>query len=314
MKHSLILLSVFILFITSCAKDIQTEVSADFPYESKYIDILDSSMHYIEEGEGDPILFLHGNPTSSYLWRNIIPYVSPVGRAIAVDLIGMGKSGKPDIQYDYFDHYRYLDAFIKEMDLTNITLVLHDWGSGLGFHYAAQNPDNIKGIAFMESLWRPFDWKRDFSFIMRIMFKKFRNPEKGDKLIIDKNMFVEKMIPGMVIRKLSEEEMSHYRAPYLQKEHRKPVAQWPREIPINGDPKGVDEVVNNYHNFLKTTEIPKLLIWSKPGVIIQEDSIELIKKDLPNIKAVYVGHGKHYLQEDNPDRIGAELFTWIEGL
>jgi haloalkane dehalogenase len=163
-------------------------ISTEFPYESRYVDVLGSEMHYVEQGEGDPILFLHGNPTSSYLWRNIIPHASPHGRAIAVDLIGMGRSAKPDLDYRFVDHARYLDAFIEALGLTNITLVIHDWGSGLGFHYATRHPNKIKAVAFMEAIVRPSNWA-DANRVERALFKRMRHPDKGDRMNIDNNFF-----------------------------------------------------------------------------------------------------------------------------
>src|ERR671918_1275104 len=191
----------------------QQNISAEFPFESKYVEVLGSKMHYIDEGEGDPILFIHGNPTSSYLWRNIIPYVEPHGRAIAVDLIGMGKSDKPDIGYRFVDHARYLESFIEKLDLKNITLVVHDWGSALGFNYAMRHEDNGKGNAFMEAFLMPLTWS-EFPENVKGIFQTIRTPGSGYDLIVNKNFFVEKLLPDAILRNLTQEEMNQYREPY----------------------------------------------------------------------------------------------------
>ncbi len=196
-------------------------ISADFPFKSKYVEINGSKMHYIDEGAGDPILFLHGNPTSSYLWRNIIPYLVPHGRCIALDLIGMGKSDKPDLDYRFFDHSKYVEGFIEKLDLTNITLVIHDWGSGLGFHYAMRNESNIKGIAFMEAMMKPFEWA-NFPSSQKAGFKMMRTL-LGWFMISVMNIFLTQLLPQMVVRKLSREEKEYYQAPYKTIKSRKPV-------------------------------------------------------------------------------------------
>jgi len=291
----------------------EQSISADFPFESKYLDVLGHQMHYIEEGSGDPILFLHGNPTSSYLWRNIIPHLSDQGRCIAPDLIGMGKSDKPDLPYRYFDHYNYLSAFIEKMDLKNITLVIHDWGSGLGFHYARLHPDNIKGIAFMEAIYRPMKWK-DFPPNFKIGFKLMRTPYVGWFLVSVMNIFVKQILPQATARKLTEEEMRHYAAPYPNIQSRKPVRQWPAEIPINGHPADVHEVVSAYFSWLQETPIPKILFHARPGGLIPEEATGWLRQNLPNITTVDIGEGLHYLQEDHPHLIGEKLSEWYGGI
>ncbi len=182
-------------------------ISAAFPFESKYIDVLGSKMHYIDEGSGDPILFLHGNPTSSYLWRNIIPHVTSRGRCIAPDLIGQGKSDKPDIEYGFFDNVKYIEGFIEALGLQNITLVIHDWGSGLGLHYAMRNESNIKGIAMMEAILMSVPSWEAFPPDFEKMFKAFRTPDVGWDMLVNQNMFVEGVLPGAMVRDLTEEEM-----------------------------------------------------------------------------------------------------------
>ena len=238
------------------------EISAAFPFESKFLEVRGSKMHYVEQGEGDPILFLHGNPTSSYLWRNVIPHMSGHGRCIAPDLIGMGKSDKPDLEYRFFEHANYVEDFIDALGLSNITLVIHDWGSGLGFHYAALQPDRIKAIAFMEAIVLPVPSWDTFSSDFKEIFQSFRTEKVGWDLIVNKNFFVEKILPSGVVRELTEEEMNVYREPYLEPETRKPLWRWPNEIPIEGEPSDVNEAVLKYNAKLVEWDIPKLLFYA----------------------------------------------------
>jgi haloalkane dehalogenase len=218
-------------------------ISAKFPFDSRFVTVRSSSMHYVESGVGDPIVFLHGNPTSSYLWRNVIPHLSPVGRCIAPDLIGMGRSGKPEIEYRFFDHVRYVEGFLEALGLRDVTLVIHDWGSALGFDYAMRHPKNIKAIAFLEAIVLPMPDFQAFPDGMRELFTAFRSPDQGRKLIIDQNVFIERVLPNAILRKLSEEEMNRYREPYLEPKSREPLWRWPNEIPIGGEPADVAAVV-----------------------------------------------------------------------
>ena len=286
------------------------EISADFPFESKYVEIHGSKIHYIDEGSGDPILFLHGNPTSSYLWRNIIPYLVPHGRCIALDLIGMGKSDKPDLGYRFFDHSEYVEGFIDKLDLSNITLVVHDWGSALGFHYAMRHENNIKGMAFMEALLKPMIWE-DFPSGFRMGFKLMRTTGICWFMISVLNMFVTKILPQAIVRKLSEEEKDYYATPYKTIQSRKPVRQWPREIPIEGKPEDVYEVISSYNQRLQESELPKLLFFGTPGGLIDDKTVEWCKKNLKGLKVVDIGEGLHFVQEDNPHLIGEELAKWF---
>ena len=301
--------------IVSEQEEIISEINAEFPFESKYVEVLGSKMHYIDEGQGDPILFIHGNPTSSYLWRNVIPHVSDDARVITVDLIGMGKSDKPDIDYAYEDHYRYLDAFITELDLKNVTLVIHDWGSGLGFNYAANNENNIKGIAFMEALLMPIpDYDAMPSPEMVKTFKNFRTPGVGEEMIMNQNIFVEQLLPSMIVRELSQEEMDNYNEPYPTPESRKPVWKWPNEIPIRGEPKNVHDIVLSYSKWLHTTDTPMLMIYATPGVLGNEMAVQWAKDNIMNLETVNVGPGLHFIQEDAPDEIGEAISKWYQTL
>ncbi len=297
---------------TSQKNQSNQQISAAFPYESRFQRVLDSEIHYVDEGSADArhtFLLLHGNPTSSYLWRNIIPHLSDHGRVIAPDLIGMGKSGKPDIDYTFEDHIRYMDEFIEQLGLTDIILVIQDWGSGIGFHYANRNRDNVAGVVFFEAIIRPIEWK-DANLIERFIFKRFRNPEKGHKMIVEKNFFVEKFIPMTAGRKLTEEEMDHYRDPYRKKEHRKPVRVWPTQIAIGGEPAFSTQVIQSYYEYNPTSTIPKLMFHVKPGMIIKKKEAEQIKATWQNLETVFLGKGKHYIQEQYPHEIGSGIADW----
>ncbi len=308
-----VFVGLFLLGTAACSKlDVQKNVSPEFPYESRFEQVLGSRMHYVEVGKGDPILFLHGNPTSSYLWRNVIPHLKPLGRVIAVDLIGMGKSDKPEIGYTFVEHSRYLEAFIKQKKLKNVTLVIHDWGSALGFHYAMRNESNVKGIAFMEAVTRPLKWS-EFGFIEKFIFKRLRDPKKGPEMVLKENFFVEKMLPQFVAREMSKQEMDAYRAPYPTEKSRKPTLVWPNQIPIDGKPADVHALVSAYNAKLKTSNVPKLLLWAEPGVIIPgKAAADAIVKAFKNTEAVYIGHGKHFIQEDQPDNIGKAVAAWYK--
>ncbi len=289
--------------------EMEINISSKFPFESKFIEINGSKMHYIDVGKGGTILFLHGNPTSSYLWRNIIPYLQSIARCIAPDLIGMGKSDKPDIAYTFEDHYDYLEKFIEKLNLKNITLVIHDWGSGLGFHYANTHRDNIKGIAFMEAIYKPMSWDQ-LPPGMDKMFKMLRTPFIGWLMISVANMFVKKMIPDMIVRKLTTEEFEYYKSPYPTISSRKPVRVWPMEVPLDGEPKRVHEKTAAYASWLTETKIPKICFYAHPGGIIREDGVKYIRDHFPNTKMVDIGKGLHFIQEDNPHLIGKEIAKW----
>ncbi len=277
---------------------------------SHFVEVEGSPMHYVEVGSGDPVLFLHGNPTSSYLWRNILPRVSDQGRCIALDLIGMGRSDKPDIEYRFVDHARYVEGFIETLGLANLTLVIHDWGAGLGLDYACHHPSNIRAIALMEGIYRPVSWKEQPLFL-RWMFRRLRHPVKGRRMIVEKNFFVEKMLPMMIVRKLTAEEMAQYREPFLEPKSRRPVQVWPREIPFDGDPPDVHARIAEASRWLRGSTIPKLLLWVKPGVIIKKRDVEWWRREVPNLEDIYLGKGKHFLQEDHPGAIGDAIAKWL---
>jgi haloalkane dehalogenase len=287
-------------------------IAAEFPFESKYLEVKGSKIHYIEEGEGDPILFLHGNPMSNYLWRNIIPHLTGQGRCIAPDLIGMGKSGKPDIDYGFHDTYAYLEAFIEKLDLKNVTLVLHDWGSGMGFHYANLNQKNIKAIAFMEAMYDA-PTTHDMPASVRTALKMMRTPGLGWLMVQVANVFVKKMIPDMVLRKMTKKEMEYYAAPYPTIKSRKPLLQWPLAVPFDGGkPEIVAKAIASWHKWLMNSEIPKLFFYVSPGVGIKEKDVKIIKEGMKNLKSIDLGEGLHFIQEDYPHEIGEGISNWYE--
>jgi len=288
-------------------------ISADFPFKSNYVDVHGSRMHYVDEGTGDPILFLHGNPTSSYLWRNIIPHLIPHGRCIAPDLIGMGKSDKPDLGYRFLDHVKYIDGFIEALGLKNITLVIHDWGSALGFYYAQRNESNIKGIAFMEAIIKTAKWA-DFPPDFKMGFKLMRAPIVGWFMVSVMNVFVKEILPKAIVRKLSEDEKKHYAAPFPTIRSRRPVRQWPCEIPIEGSPRDVQEIVESYNHWLTETAIPMMLFYASPGGLINEATLKWCRDNLDNLEIVDIGPGLHFVQEDNPRLIGESLADWVPKL
>jgi len=289
-------------------------ISAAFPFTSHYMNVDGVRIHYVEQGAGDPILFLHGNPTSSYLWRNIIPYLTPRGRCLALDLVGMGKSDKPNIEYRFFDHVKYVEGFIAELGLKNLTLVVHDWGSALGFHYAMRHERNVKGLAFMEAVLMPVPSWDLFPQDLKEVFQAFRTPDVGWDMIVNKHMFVEQILPGAIVRKLTEEELNHYREPYTDPVSRKPLWRWPNEIPIAGEPADVVAAVETYNRQLQQSALPKLLFHATPGALINAPAVDWCRQNLRNLKVVDIGPGIHFLQEDNPDLIGSELATWYGSL
>jgi len=293
-----------------------SDISPDFPYESKFMEVLGSKLHYIEQGSGDPILFLHGNPESSYIWRNIIPHLSPLGRCVAPDLIGFGKSDKPDIEYRVFDHIKYVEELIRALELKNITFVIHDWGSAIGFHYAMNNPDHVKGLAMMEAHLRPIPTWRDFADDEQIIegFKAFRTPDVGWDLIVKKNIFLEQILPACVKRKLSDKEVEAYHAPFQDPASRRPLWRFPNDIPVEGEPADTAALFGAYSEKLKKSPIPKLLIYFDGGVIIKEGELAWARENLPNLKTVKVGDSIHFVQEDDPHGIGHAIAEWYKEL
>jgi haloalkane dehalogenase len=276
------------------------------------VNVLDSTMAYREAGDREaPVaLFLHGNPTSSYIWRNILPLIAPVAHCIAPDLIGFGQSGKPEVEYRFADHVRYLDAFLDQAGITSAYLVAQDWGSGLAFHLAARKPEFIRGLAFMEFI-RPMPAWNDFHPDQVETFQGFRTPGVGEEMILKNNLFVEGVLPAATVRKLTEEEMAVYRAPFLTPESRRPVWRFPNELPIAGEPADVYALVEEAHRVLAESTYPKLLFVGNPGALISPAFAENFARRLKNCKVVQLATGLHYLQEDHPDVIGNNVREWL---
>lgn len=287
-------------------------ISAVDPYPRKRISLSGTKISYVDIGAGDPIVFLHGNPTSSYLWRNVIPHVADLGRCLAPDLVGMGSSdAAPDLAYRLTDHARYLDAWFDALGLNaNVTLVLHDWGSALGFHWAERHRECVKAIAYMEAIVQPRRWA-DFPEGRDALFRAMRSPE-GERLILDENFFVEEVLPKSVLRRLSAEEMEAYRAPFPTRESRIPTLIFPRELPIDGTPEDVADTVETYATWLAGSPVPKLLVSAEPGALLTGRALEFART-WPNQREVTVA-GVHYIQEDSPHDIGAALRAFILGL
>lgn len=285
-------------------------------HPKKTVRVLDRSMAYVEMGEGDPIVFLHGNPTSSYLWRNIMPHLAGMGRCIAPDLIGMGGSDKlPDSgpeRYRFTEHREYLDAFFEVMGLTsNVTFVIHDWGSALGFDWARRNPDAVRGIAYMEGIVRPVTWD-EWNPDARAVFEGFRSPA-GEVMVLEKNIFVERVLPGSVLREMSDEEMDVYREPFARSgENRRPTLTWPREIPLGGEPEDVVAIVQDYADWMAENDLPKLFVNADPGAILIGAQREFCRQ-WKNQHEVTVP-GVHFIQEDSPHEIGAAIAGWYKSL
>ncbi|MDH3546285.1 MAG: haloalkane dehalogenase [Gammaproteobacteria bacterium] len=287
-------------------------VSAD-ELPKQYIDVDGKRMAYVDIGTGDPIVFQHGNPTSSYLWRNIMPALAPAGRCVAVDLIGMGDSDKlehsgPD-RYRYVEHRDYLFAAWKQLGINNnVTFVIHDWGSALGFDWAFQNPDKVRGIAYMEAIVCPVTWD-DWPDAAKGIFQSFRS-DAGEQLVLENNVFVERVLPGSILRELSAAEMAVYRRPFENPgEDRRPTLTWPRQIPIEGDPADVHEIVTAYSEWLMKTTLPKLFINAEPGAILAGRQRDFCRS-FPNQTEVTVA-GSHFIQEDSPAEIAAAIGEWM---
>jgi len=286
-------------------------LSAEEPAK-KFVEVDGRKMAYVEMGEGDLIVFQHGNPTSSYLWRNIMPHLADQGRCIAVDLIGMGDSDKLDHSgpdsYRYREHREYLFAAWKALGLNDrVTLVIHDWGSALGFDWARQNPDSVLGIAYMEAIVKPITWD-DWPEAARAVFQGFRS-EAGEAMVLENNIFVDRVLPGSILRKLTEDEMSIYRRPFLNPgEDRRPTLTWPRQIPIEGEPKDVHDIVDSYSTWLADTDIPKLFVNAEPGAILIGEQREYCRTFKRQTEVTVSGN--HFLQEDSPDEIGTAIAEW----
>jgi haloalkane dehalogenase len=291
-------------------------MAAMSPIAKKRAQVLDHNMAYVEAGEGDPIVLLHGNPTSSYLWRGIIPHLTGLGRCIAPDLIGMGDSDKLEDsgprRYRFVEHRRYLDTFLEAVGVNDkVTFVVHDWGSALGFDWANRNRHAVKGLAYMEAIVQPLTWTQWPEAALQI-FQGFRSIN-GESMILTHNLFIERVLPGSIKRKLTDEEMAEYRRPFLEPgEGRRPTLTWPREIPIEGKPEDVTTIVGNYAVWLRQSAIPKLFVNANPGAILVGEQREFCRT-WPNQTEVTVP-GIHFVQEDAPDEIGQAIADWLRTL
>ncbi len=283
-------------------------------FTKNFAEVKGKQIAYIEEGQGDPIVLIHGNPTSSFLWRNIIPELMDYGRVIVPDLIGHGDSEKLNTdewpeKYNLESAYSYVDGLLQQVNSDkNVTLVLHDWGSAIGFLWAMRHPKSVKAVAYMEAIVKPMKWT-DWPETATGIFKGFRS-EKGEDLILNRNLFIEAVLPGSIIRTLSNSEMDAYRAPYLKPMHRQPMLSWPRQIPLDGSPVNVVNLVKQYGTFMLNSQIPKLFINADPGSILVGRPREFCRS-WPNQKEITVT-GLHFIQEDSPNEIGQAVANWIQ--
>ncbi len=290
-------------------------ISEVMPYQKRFLDVSGHAMAFVDAGQGNLIVFLHGNPTSAYLWRNILPYLQPAGRCIAPDLIGMGDSqklaGSGPGSYTFAEHRRYLDVLLASLDVTHdVTFIVHDWGSALGFDWANRHRDAVRGIAYMEAIVQPLTWDQ-WSPQTRTFFEKLRSPQ-GEQMILEDNLFIESLLPQRVLRTLTGAEMDAYRRPFREPgEDRRPMLTWPRQLPIGGDPADVCEIVASYGRWLAATPVPKLFITADPGTISADE--RAFCRSWPNQAEVTVP-GLHFLQEDSPGQIGQALARWYSSL
>ncbi len=280
--------------------------------QNTQINVLGHQMNVVRYGSGDPILFLHGNPSHSYLWRNIHPYVKDLGEVIAPDLLGMGSSDKLTGDYSFATHYAQLEALITQLKLTNITLVLHDWGSGLGFHYFNNHPQNVKAIVFMEGIIQ--DIGEFFPADTQEFFTRLRSDEEGWSMIGEQNLFLDNVLPTWVHRPLTQQEHNSYKAPFADVESRRVIHQWVKDVPMHGKPEKSAKMVEDYRTALQNSDIPKLFFYATPGAFMPKVVADWIIANLPNLKSVFVGDGVHFIQEDHADLIGKEMKEWIKNL
>lgn len=293
---------------------INGSISTKLSYPSKFVEVYGSKMHYVEAGDGDPILLLHGIPTSNYLWRNIIPHLAPIGHCIAPDLIGLGKSDKPNIDYTIFDHIKYITKFIETLNLENIILVLHGWGSVIGFEYAMHHEHNCKGLAFYEAFLHALDTEVEHEIALpyQEQLLELHAEQHAHKQELDGVTLVDKIIPQSVMRVLREEEMNHYREPFKAKGSAKPILQYLKELPTSEGQSNIDKLIIHYTQQLTKSRLPKLMLYSVPGFITTIATVMWAKENLPKLEIVDIGEDLHLGQESNPALIGEAISVWIQ--
>jgi haloalkane dehalogenase len=290
-------------------------ISATFPYAKQVRSILGQTMAYVDEGEGDPIVFLHGNPTFSYIWRNILPHVQELGRIVAPDLIGMGESQKlPDSgpsSYTFLEHRRYLDALLEALGVRErVTFVVHDWGSALGFDWSYRHPQAVMGIVYMEAIVKPYAWI-EYPDVARTTFQALRSPS-GEQMVLEQNSFIEFNLPRTILRTLTEEELTNYRRPFAEPgEGRRPMLSWARQLPVDGEPADVTAIVTAYGAWLSRSDVPKLYIKAEPGLL--QPSQDAFCRTWP-VQSEVIVRGLHTPQEDSPDQIGQAITSWLKAL
>tara|TARA_R110000868_G_scaffold8205_3_gene42469 strand:+ start:64136 stop:64987 length:852 start_codon:yes stop_codon:yes gene_type:complete len=277
--------------------------------KNKFIDVLGSKLHYIEEGEGDPIVFIHGVPTSSYMWRNVVSGLSNQGRCIAVDLIGFGQSDKPSIDYTIFDLINYFDAFMEAMKLSNVTLVMHAWGSVVGLDWAMRHSDKLKGIVLLEAHLRPAEQPDMVALPVQERSGVLHDKDGGKHAILEENIYIEKILPNGVMRQLSDVEMDEYRKPFHSAESRKPIWQYLQDLPM-GEPTKVVELIAKYSDALQSSEIPKLLLYAMPGFNTSIETVMWARDNLPELEIVEIDDALHYAPESHPKEVAAAIENW----
>lgn len=283
---------------------------------SAFVDVHGAQMHYVEAGDGPPIVFLHGQPTSSYLWRNVMPFLQDERRVIAPDLIGFGQSDRPDLDYTFQTHFDYVSGFMDALELEDVTLVVHDWGSILGLNWARLNEDRVRAVVFMEALVAPAFPMADIAQFgpYADTFRAFRDPETGPVLLMEQNVFIEQVLPSAILRPLEAAEVDAYRAPFPEGSNRTPLYRWPNELPIAGEPARNLETFEAINAWLASSETPKLLIYFEPGVLVPPEAAKWMQANYANLDIRYGGHALHFVQEDQPTAIGRLTADWLRSL